>query len=222
MIEVLRLFATLNARFAHQRGRTALSIAGIALGVALGFAVSLINLAAVDEFTAGARSLAGEADLEVRGGRAGFAESLYPALARFAGVAVASPVLEVEAGLAAGERTIRLVGIDPLRAAQIQPALFADEPVRRFELLKPDAVLLSAAAAKQLGLAKGDALRIVAGLEVVALEVAGVMPASSLRGVAALTDIATAQWRLGRLGRLNRIDLRVAPGADRAQMITRI
>ena len=44
------------------------------------------------------------------------------------------------------------------------------------------------------------------------------LPASSLHGVAALTDIATAQWRLGRLGELNRIDLRLAPGADREAM----
>src|SRR5204863_2093695 len=144
---VTRLFAALNARFLDRAGRTLLSITGIALGVALGFAVSLINRSAVEEMAAGARSLSGEADLEVRGGRAGFREALYPALARVEGVAVASPVLEVEAGLADGKGAIRLVGIDALRAAQLQPALFVDDPARRFELLKPDAVLLSAAAA---------------------------------------------------------------------------
>ena len=219
---MLRLFATLNAKFAHRRGRMLLSMTGIALGVALGFAVNLINSAAVEEMAAGTRSLAGDADLEVRGGRAGFAEGLYPALARLEGVAVASPVLEAEAGLAGGRGTIRLLGIDALRAAQIQPALFADDPARRFELLKPDAVLLSTAAAEALGLGKGEKLRIVAGLAPVELEIAGVLPASSLRGVAALTDIATAQWRLGRLGELNRVDLRLAPGADRQQMQARI
>ena len=211
---MFRLFATLNARFAHQRGRSALSIAGIALGVALGFAVSLINRAAVDELGAGVRSLAGEADLVVRGGRAGFDERLYVRLARLEGVAAASPVLEAEAGLATGDRTIRLVGIDSLRAAQMQPALFADDPARRIELLRPDVVLLSAQASDQLQLGAGGRLRIVAGLEIVELQVAGVLPASALRGVAALTDIATAQWRLDRLGQLNRVDLRLAPGVD--------
>jgi putative ABC transport system permease protein len=131
-------------------------------------------------------------------------------------------VLEVEAGLADGKGTIRLVGVDALRAAQIQPALFADDPARRFELLKPDAVFLSAAAAEALALEKGAKIRIVAGLEAIQLEVAGVLPASSLRGIAALTDVATAQWRLGRLGELNRIDLRLAPGADRGQMQAKI
>ena len=217
-----RLFAALNARFLDRAGRTLLSITGIALGVALGFAVSLINRSAVEEMAAGTRSLSGEADLEVRGGRAGFPEALYPALSKLEGVAVASPVLEVEAGLGDRKSTIRLVGIDALRAAQIQPALFADDPARRFELLKPDAVLLSAAAAEALSLQKGSKLQIIAALQTVDLEVAGVLPASSLRGIAALTDVATAQWRLGRLGELNRIDLRLAPGADRTQMQARI
>ncbi|HEV8094426.1 MAG TPA: FtsX-like permease family protein, partial [Burkholderiales bacterium] len=219
---MLRLLATLNARFADRGGRTLLSIAGIGLGVALGFAVSLINRAAVEEMAAGTRTLSGEADLEVRGGRTGFAEALYPTLARLEGVAVASPVLEAEAGLAEGTGAIRLVGIDALRAAQFQPALFADDPARRLELLKPDVVFLSADAAEALVLAKGGKLRIVAGLSSIELEIAGVLPASSLRGVAALTDVATAQWRLGRLGELNRVDLRLAPGTDRAQLQTRI
>ena len=217
-----RLFAALNARFLDRAGRTLLSICGIALGVALGFAVSLINRSAVEEMAAGTRSLSGEADLEVRGGRAGFPETLYPVLARLDGVAVASPVLEVVAGLADGKSAIRFVGIDPLRAAQIQPALFADDPARRFELLKPDAIFLSAAAAEGLSLQKGSKLQIVVALQTIDLEVAGVLPASSLRGIAALTDVATAQWRLGRLGELNRIDLRLAPGADRERMQARI
>jgi putative ABC transport system permease protein len=219
---VLRLFAVLNARFAHQRGRTALSVAGIALGVALGFAVSLINRVAVEELAAGVRSLAGDADLEVRGGRSGFDDALYAEIARLPGVAAASPVLEVEARLADSDRSLRLIGFDPLRAAQIQPAQFADAPERRLELLKPDTVFLTAAAAEALALRQGDSLRIVSGLSTVALHVAGVLPASSVRGVAAFTDIATAQWRLERLGLLNRIDLRLAPGADRAQLQARI
>ena len=189
-------------------------MAGIALGVALGFAVHLVNRTAVDELAAGVRALSGEADLEVRGGRAGFPEALYATLARHPGVAVASPMLELEAGLAGGG-TVRIVGLDPLRAAQLQPALFGAEPGWRLDLLQPDTVYLSAAAAE---LARDGKLRIVAGLETVELRVAGVLPASSLRGVAALADVSTAQWRLRRPGELNRVDLRLAPGVDREKL----
>src|SRR2546427_2621067 len=178
------------------RGRALLSVLGIALGVALGYGVYLVNRAAVDELAAAVRGLAGEADLEVRAGRSGFPESLYPAIARLPGVASVSPGLELDAGLAGTERTIRLIGIDALRE-------------RRPELLTPDKVLLSAAAAE---FAKGDGLRLVVGHRTVELGVGGVV---DLKGVEALTDIATAQWRLERLGQLNRLDVRLKRGADR-------
>jgi len=167
--------------------------------------------------TAAVRALAGEADLEVRGGRTGFAEGLYPKIARLPGVSVASPALELDAGIAGTERTLRLTGIDILRAAILQPQLALED---RYELLAPDRVFLSAAAAQALGVAKGDTLSLVSGQGTVRLKVAGVL--SSLRGIAALTDIATAQWRFGRLGILNRIDLRLAAGAGRDQALAAI
>ena len=203
---------------AHRaRGRTALSIAGIALGVALGYGVHLVNRAAVSDVAAAVRSLAGEADLEVRGGRAGFPEALYPRIARLEGVALASPALELQAGIAGGERTIALTGIDILRAAILQPQLVTEE---RGELLAPDRVLLSTAAAAALGLEKGDVLELVSGQQTIAFKVAGI--ASSLRGISALTDIATAQWRFGRLGQINRIDVRLKPGTDLQGALKRI
>ncbi|MEK6246305.1 MAG: ABC transporter permease, partial [Pseudomonadota bacterium] len=182
-----RIFAVLNSRIFYKKARILLSIVAIALGVALGFAVHLINRAAVNELAAGVRTLAGEADLEVRGGRAGFPEALYARLSRLPGVAVASPVLEVEAGIPGSERTIRLIGIDSLRAGLIQPALFADEPGRRLELMKPDVVFLSFGGKELLG--EKQHLEIISGLNTIQLQIGGTMPSSSLRGVAALTDI---------------------------------
>src|SRR5215510_11947126 len=98
------LLAATTAR--RPRGRLLLSVAGIALGVALGYGVHLVNRAAVSDLTAAVRTLAGEADLEVRGGRSGFSESLYPRIARLPGVAVASPALELDVGVAGTARTI--------------------------------------------------------------------------------------------------------------------
>jgi len=66
MLGLLRLF---GAR--RPPGRLLLSAAGIALGVALGYGVHLVNRAAVRDVAAAVRSVAGEADLEVRGGRGG-------------------------------------------------------------------------------------------------------------------------------------------------------
>ncbi|HSH06089.1 MAG TPA: ABC transporter permease, partial [Burkholderiales bacterium] len=197
-----RLLLVLNARLAHQRVRALLSVIGIALGVALGFGVHLMNRAAVEELAAAVRALSGDADLEVRGGRSGFDESLYVEIARLPGVAVASPGLELQAGIAghggptteraapAAPPSIRVLGLDALRSAQLQPALFAADPALRYALLEPDTVLLSAGAAQALGLGKDDRLALVVGLERIELRVAGVLAASALRGIAALTDVA--------------------------------
>src|SRR3954462_14303403 len=104
---MLRLAILFNAH--RPRGRVALSVAGIALGVALGYAVHLVNRAAVEDVAAAVRAVAGEADIEVRGGRAGFAESLYPAIAKLPDVDFVSTVLELDVGLADRERTLRVV-----------------------------------------------------------------------------------------------------------------
>src|ERR1043166_2738324 len=199
---MLRLLGLLSRRRA--RARAALSIAGIALGVALGYGVHLVNRAAVEELAASVRTVAGEADLQVRGGRSGFPEALFPQVARIAGVAWVNPALELDAGIAGSdERTLRVIGVDALREGVPQ-------------LLAPDKVLLSPLAAAALG--EGP-LRLVVGQHVVELEVAGV---GELKGFAALTDISTAQWRLGRLGELNRLDVHLAHGASRERVLNSI
>src|SRR5258706_3466669 len=133
----------LQLLFLHAGRRMLLAVLAIALGVAVGYAVHLINRAAVNELSAGVRALSGEADLEVRGGRAGFPEALYAQLARLPGVAVAGPVLEAEAGMPGTTKTIRLIGIDPLRAALIQPPLFPGGPAKRLERFEPDVSFVS-------------------------------------------------------------------------------
>ena len=81
-------------------GRTALSVAGIALGVALGLAVHVINQSAISEMQQASRTLSGDADLALRGGRAsigGFDERILETLLNDERIAVASPVLEMSA-----------------------------------------------------------------------------------------------------------------------------
>ena len=198
----MRLLGLLARRRA--RGRAVLSVAGIALGVALGYGVHLVNRAAVEELAASVRAVAGEADLQVRGGRSGFPETLFPQVARLAGVAWVNPALELDAGVAGSERgTIRVIGVDALREGL--PGLLA-----------PDKVLLSPLAAAAMG---EEPLRLVVGQHTIELAVAGV---GELKGFAALTDISTAQWRLGRLGELNRLDVHLARGANREQVLNSI
>jgi putative ABC transport system permease protein len=212
--------------------RTLLAIVAIALGVALGYSVYLINRVAADEVELASRSLFGMADLSVKAPGLGFDEALFPRLAELPGVAVASPVVEVQARLPGRDRSLKLVGIDPFRVVGLQRALAAAAPTastggessdgQGTGLLSDDAVWLSPAAAQAYDLAIGDALDVQVGLDVVRLTVAGLLPAGEYRQPLGMLDIGTAQWRLGRLGRLDRVDLRLAAGADVGAVRARI
>src|SRR6266705_3495508 len=211
----------LLAPLSQHKGGLALSVLAIALGVALGYAVQLINQAAINEFAAAVQTLSGEADLAVRGPRAGFDESLYPRLARLPEVAVASPVLEVEARLPGRREALRILGLDLFRAARIQPFLSAGDGGERLDFLRPDRIFLSAAASESLGLKKGDALSVQVGLSVLSLQVAGVL-GEARRQRFAVVDIGAAQAIFLRSGFLNRIDLRLRPGADAERLAGRL
>jgi putative ABC transport system permease protein len=198
----------------EQPGRSVLAILAIALGVALGVAVHLVNSSAINEFELAARHIAGEADLVIRGPRTGFEENLYPRIARLPQVEAANPALDLEVPLAGRQDSLRFLGFDPLRAAQVQPALLPERAGMVLDLFNPDTVLLSPSAAEWLGKKKGDKLDIQVGTRSVSLQIAGLLPQGAYRQRIAVMDISGAQWRLDRLGRLNRIDLRLKPGSD--------
>ena len=202
------------------RGRTLLAIVAIASGIALGYAVELVNRAAVDELEAGLATLSGDADLEVRGPRAGFDENLYPVLARADDVAAASPVVEVDVRLRDRDEPLTVLGVDAFRAAAINPALVAISG-DRLDTLRSDTIFPSVAAARWLGVAAGDTVVAQSGLTDIALRVAGhAGVGGSLRY--AVMDIAAVQDRFGRAGRLSRIDVRLVPGADRDAVLRRL
>jgi len=201
------------APLAQHKGRLAVSVLAIALGVALGYAVQLINAVALAEFSQAVRALAGEADLEIRGPRAGFDEDLYARLARLPQVAAASPVLEVDAQLPGRQEPLRVLGVDAFRAAEVQPALIGNAPADLLDLLRPDALFLSPAAADSLGVSVGDRLAVQVGLATVSLRVAGLLRGGGRERLGVM-DIAAAQLALGRIGRISRLDLRLRPGAD--------
>ena len=209
------------APLAQHKGRLAVSVLAIALGVALGYAVQLINAVALNELSQAVRSLAGEADLEIRGPRAGFDEALYPRIARLAQVAVASPVLEVEAKLPGRREPLRVLGVDAFRAAQVQPGLIGSAPSDLLELLRPDALFLSPAAADWLDLKAGDRLALQVGLAEVSLRVAGLLQGGGRERLGVM-DIAAAQLALDRMGSISRLDLRLRPGADADALQARV
>jgi putative ABC transport system permease protein len=93
----------------------------IAVGVALGFAVHLINGSALASFDSAVRSVNGAADMAVRAtSPLGFDEMLYPEVLAAPGVEDASPVVSLDAR--AGDADFTLLGLDVIRAAAVTPS----------------------------------------------------------------------------------------------------
>ncbi|MBL8491375.1 MAG: FtsX-like permease family protein [Rhodocyclaceae bacterium] len=202
-----------------QPGRSLVAVLAIAVGIALGLAIHLINHSAVAEFSRAVASLAGQADLSVQGP---LPEDLYPDLARDPDVMAASPAIELRVNIAGRREALAVLGLDPFRAAVLTPGLLA-RPATEGEgggapqglgLLAPEAIFLSPAAREWLGVGVGDALAVQVGTATVSLRVAGGLPAVGAGRRLGVMDIAGAQWRLDRLGELTRIDLKLRPGAD--------
>ena len=227
MIPALLIEAAITGPMRRSPGRTLLAVIAIALGVALGLAIYLINRSAADEISLAARSLYGLADLAIEGGAEGFDEDLYPRIARVPGVAVASPVVEVSAKLVGRRGALTLMGLDGFRSRLLQPAIAtAIVPASRDssndeaddESFEERAVLLSASAARELGLKAGDPIEFQIGTQRERLRVSGVLPPAALGDFAGVVDIATAQWLFDRLGKLSRVNLRLASGTSPARV----
>ena len=195
--------------------RALITLLAIALGVALGTAVYLINTTALTQFDQATRQLIGAPDLVVRGPVSGFDDSLFGTLAALPVVGLASPVLELPVSLVPASHTaLKVIGLDPFRAAALQPDLIGALAGDITALFSHDAIVLSRAAAEDLNLVRGDRLAINVGGSVQWLRVIDILPGDVYPEPLGIMDIAAAQWTLARLGRLNRIDLRLRPGTD--------
>jgi putative ABC transport system permease protein len=219
----------LRAEWRHHPWRQAVAVLAVALGVALAFAVHLINASALAEFGAAVRSVNGQPDFELRAVAAGgFDEQLYARVAAHPQVAIASPVLEADTYALKetpdgadpqGLRVpLRVLGIDALVAPALSPALLpraALDGTQRVPALDPQAVFLNPAARRALN--DPATLQLQWGTQWVALAVRGDVAAEG--GPLAVMDIAGAQVAFAELGRLSRIDVRLAQGADRAAVL---
>ena len=207
----------------HHPWRTLAALLAVLLGVALAFSVQLINQSALGEFSSAVRSINGEPDFELRGAERGFDEALFARVARHPLVAIASPIVEVDtyAFDRQGKRIgLRVLGIDALVAGSLAPALLPrPKPGSdRYALLDPEAIFLNPQAALRLNPDEASrALRMQTPRGAAELRVAGGVTASG--PALAVMDIAGAQATFGWLGRLSRIDVRLAPGAERASVL---
>ena len=236
MLALLRNFSWQDLR--HHPWRSAAAVVAVMLGVALAFAVHVINASALDEFSQAVRAVNGQPDLELRAMQGNLPEALYGQLATHPQVARASPVLELSAvartsqplarsstetsaNTGATRTPLRLLGVDALLLPTMAPALMPRPwpGADRLALFAPSTVFLNAAALQALGLPNAGAepapqLVLRAGLQELPVRVAGTVVAGG--APLAVMDIGAAQDLFARGGQLSRIDIQLVPGTDRS------
>jgi putative ABC transport system permease protein len=216
-----------------------LAVLGVALGVAVVVSIDLANVSAGRAFTLSTEAVTGRATHQVVGGPGGLPDDAFRRLVVEAGVERAAPVVEdyVLIPRKAGQpsRTLHLLGVDPFSEAPFRAYLSgAPEGLGTDRasidlgplLTRPGAVVLPAATARELGLKVGDAFTVRAAGAERQVELAGTLePAdeNTRRAVADLLvmDVAAAQELLGRVGRLDRIDLIVPEGTEGRRLLAR-
>ncbi len=223
--------------------RNAAAVVSVMLGVALAFAVHVINASALDEFAQAVRSVSGQADLTLSNSSgARIPDALYGRLSHHPDVTWASPVLEISSYALAPsaprsasaappqaatpsasadapnlERklALRVMGVDALQIAAIAPDLLPlpGAGADRLDVFAPDAVFLNASARAALVRPGSERLEVQHGMRWQRLRVAGTVAASG--APLAVMDVAAAQAAFGAQGQLSRVDLRLRPGVDR-------
>ncbi|MEM6792886.1 MAG: FtsX-like permease family protein [Acidobacteriota bacterium] len=196
-----------------------LTVAGVALAVAVVVGINLANESAERAFRLSVDDVAGRATHQITGGPTGLEDRIYTELrvSGLPGARDSAPVIEGRVRVT-GE-ALRLLGVDPWAEAPIRPltaGIFADQDALAVFLSRPS-VVLGTALASRLAVTTGDTLLLEptgqnSGQDALEVRVTALLEAADERQERALadlllTDIATAQELFSRPGRLDRIDL---------------
>ena len=219
------------SRMRQQPLRTSAGALGIALGVAVLAAVTIVNHSVMMGVRATIGDLAGKADLQVTAGSSGFLESVLDQVRDVPGVYTTTPITEQIASAFGpdGKRERLLVmGVDLIGSEDAYFRNYAPadmEAIRREQvafLNSTNNIILGREVADRLGLKLHDKLRIAVGNGVQEFEIWGLV---SLEGVGrafggafAMMYYPAMQEAFARGRNIDRIDVAIVPGASVTQV----
>jgi putative ABC transport system permease protein len=232
----MKIYLSLYRRFIlrallRHRVRTIVTVIGIGSGVAVMLAIRIANRSSLESFRSATYAIAGESSLQITGTAGPFDEMLFrdPGwLSRYGRI---SPIIDGVCAVSSEElqhkEYLHVLGVDILR----------DAAMRRYGLLwagaqtpqtgtrdlmqvlsDPSAILLTERFARRLRLRPGDQIKLAIGDSRKDFTIRGLLadegPARALDGRFALMDIATAQQAFGKLGLIDRLDVRLDQGVE--------
>ncbi|MGH9659818.1 MAG: ABC transporter permease, partial [Bryobacteraceae bacterium] len=221
---LLRLLSWPYAR--KHRLRSLLTIAGIALGVAVFVAMHTANQAVLDAFNDMVARIAGKTELQVTSGPTGFDEQALERVQALAEVRAAAPVIEavVDSGLP-GQGNLLVLAVDMTGDSSLRDYdLEGDEDIVDDPLVflaQPDSLIVTREFAARNGLRAGSILPVDTMDGPKRFTIRGLLKPSGLASAVganlAIMDIYAAQKVFGRGRRFDRIDLAAAEGVTLAQ-----
>jgi putative ABC transport system permease protein len=218
---LLRLTAWRYAR--QHRWQTWLSFVGIALGVMMVVAVDLATSSAQRAFVLSVNTLNGAITHHISGGTSGVPDAVFTQLRTTLGVRRSAPT--VSGSIRLQNERFTLLGFDALselnlgrqRAGVVSGAIVTELGTALGTTLgtalallaQPNAVFMANETAARLGLRVPATVEMQTAQGIKQVQLVGTLPAAADVGIdqVVLTDIATAQALLGRLGVVDSIDL---------------
>jgi putative ABC transport system permease protein len=214
-------------------GRLVLSVAAVALGVALVVAIRLMNGSVLSSFLDTADAVAGRAALTISGGEGlTFGEEVVDVVAAVPGVKLAVPLVRAVAFPDDGSGELLTVhGVDVTHDAAVRvyhrsssSTEVVDDPL--VFVSQPDSIILGREFAASRALSAGDPLDLVTPSGVKTFTVRGLLEpegvARVLRGRLVVMDLYAAEAAFTSPGQINQIDVLVENDAAVAPVRTRI
>ncbi|MFY9268627.1 MAG: FtsX-like permease family protein [Candidatus Manganitrophaceae bacterium] len=211
------LLQWISFRHLFQERRAWLTLIGVALGISVFISIRIANISVLDTYRRSVDAVAGNTTLEIVGRAGPFDETVITAVRETPGIDYAAPIVQsafpfVDPPAARGEMLL-LIGVDLLQEGPFrQYGIQGGTPETIFnELIAPDAIVLTESFAARRQIAIGDTISVRREGTPLPLRVIGLLKGGTLDrvegGNIAIIDIASAQWRLGKVGKLDRIDL---------------
>jgi len=223
---VIRLVGrSLGAHWRSGRTLFALTVFGVALGVASVLSIQILNENAIGAFEGSVRAVSGEADLTVLGRTPSFPETTIADVLADPAVASAWPLYRVDVRLdGPGQRYLEILGADLFAPMRIP--WDGDPGDLGAALAVPGWAAVSPELAGEMGWSPGDRFVVLAGSRRVELTVGALVDFARVAPTAgrrlAVVDIAQAQARLGRPGGVHQIDVVLRDGADVVEAARRL
>ena len=207
--------------------RVSFAVLGVALGISLFVAVSMINRATLDYFKDSVTSVSGTSKLAITGDEMGFPEEVLEKVERVSGVAHAVPSMEVRARYTTADgkdETIIVMGIDLLRESGVRAYKtdqeIVDDPLAF--LNQEDSIIVTRPFALEHGLISGSKFSLTSAAGNRPFTVRGLLTpegaAKAYGGRIAIMDIDGARVTFGKEGLTDRIDIVPKPGVDESAL----